>query len=96
MKRSDPELLERITYFENIYDEALKAVEGLRAALEAYKSLEPKIRELEAYYQDGQWQKDYEADEAGEVPQNVKRGMLSEDGIYNMLTDEDFIRKYVK
>jgi hypothetical protein len=30
---------------------------------------------------------DYEADEAGEIPSTVKRGVLSEDGLYNLLED---------
>ena len=27
---------------------------------------------------------DYEADEAGELPEDLKRGILSEDGLYNL------------
>ena len=96
MKQSDLNRIERIAYFEDIYNEAWKSVERLKAALEEYKTLEPKIRELEVYYQDGQWQEDYEADEAGEIPPDIKRGMLSEDGIYDLLMDEDGIRSNLK
>ena len=31
------------------------------------------------------WKKDFAADEAGLLPQGLKRGVLSEDGIYNIL-----------
>ena len=35
----------------------------------------------------GLWQKDYEADEAGEIPADLPRGVLYEDGLYNLLED---------
>ena len=42
---------------------------------------------LKEYMDSGQWRLDYEADEAGEIPASVKRGVLSEDGLYNLLED---------
>lgn len=38
------------------------------------------------YYEGGQWLSDYKLDEQGKLPRNLKRGMLSEDGVYNFLT----------
>ena len=35
----------------------------------------------------GQWLKDFEADEKGKLPANLKRGVLSEDGLYNLLAE---------
>ena len=32
---------------------------------------------MDAYYTFGEWQEDYEADEGGEVPPDLKRGVLS-------------------
>ncbi len=32
---------------------------------------------------------DYEADEAGLIPADVRRGVLSEDGLYNLLAELD-------
>ena len=43
------------------------------------------VSELEAYYESVKWRKDFENDEAGLLPKNLKRGVLSEDGIYNLL-----------
>ena len=45
------------------------------------------IAALKEYMDSGQWRLDYEADEAGEIPASVKRGVLSEDGLYNLLED---------
>ena len=50
---------------------------------EDYRSLFENI--LTKYYEGGQWLKDYECDERGELPGNLKRGILSEDGFYNFL-----------
>ena len=65
------DIIERIEYMEALYDRA-------RAT--------GKIpRELADYYFGGQWLRDYEADERGELPEHLKRGVLSEDGIWNLL-----------
>lgn len=40
---------------------------------------------LTDYYENGQWLKDFECDERGELPSDLKRGVLSEDGIYDLL-----------
>ena len=36
---------------------------------------------LEDYMESGQWQKDFEADEAGLVPKDLPREILSEDAL---------------
>ncbi len=43
------------------------------------------VSELEAYYGSTKWIKDFEADEAQLLPKNLKRGVLSEDGICSLL-----------
>lgn len=35
----------------------------------------------------GQWLLDYEAEERGELPKNLKRGVLSQDALYNLLEE---------
>ena len=42
---------------------------------------------LFCYYDSGQWLRDYETDEAGLLPKDLKRGVLSEDAVYNFLAD---------
>ena len=49
--------------------------------------LQSLIRELEAYYTSDEWKRDLADDEAGLLPKNLKRGVLSEDGIYNLLEE---------
>ena len=45
------------------------------------------LEELLRYYEGGQWLLDYRADERGELPRDLKRGVLSEDGVWNLLTE---------
>ena len=45
----------------------------------------PSLGELVRYYEGGQWLRDYELDEQGLLPQDLKRGVLSQDGVYNLL-----------
>ena len=73
---------ERVSFYEHIFDE-------LSAAAEEGKPLPENLRSkyvlLEEYYTSGEWRKDYEADEAGMFPAVLKRGVLSEDGVYDLL-----------
>lgn len=44
-------------------------------------------RRLAAYCDSGQWLADYTADEQGHLPRWLKRGVLSQDGLYELLCD---------
>ena len=51
-----------------------------------YGQLKQKQKQkMEAYYTSRQWKDDLAMDEAGKFPEKLKRGVLSEDGIWNML-----------
>ena len=41
--------------------------------------------DLLEYYEGGQWLRDYELDEQGLLPRDLKRGVLSQDGVYDFL-----------
>ena len=45
------------------------------------------LEELRRHYEGGQWLQDYQADERGELPEGLKRGVLSQDGIWDLLTE---------
>ena len=79
----------RICRMEEILDKSGKAVRDLQEALERYIALEEEIRDLELYYTSGQWQKDFADDEAGKFPRDLKRGVLSEDAVYDFLALRD-------
>ncbi|MBP3747571.1 MAG: DUF4298 domain-containing protein [Ruminococcus sp.] len=43
------------------------------------------LRSLSDYYGSAAWKRDFAADEAGLLPQDLKRGVLSEDGVYDLI-----------
>lgn len=48
-------------------------------------ALREMVNELEAYYASDEWKLDFAADEAGRLPSSLQRGVLSEDGLYDLL-----------
>ena len=77
--------IKRIEEMEEKLNVASNAIKNLEKALKEYSKAQDGIRELAAYYASDEWKKDFEADEKGILPNDLKRGVLSEDGIYNML-----------
>ena len=67
------DIIERIKYMEALYDRAKET--GVIPS------------ELLEYYLGGQWLADYQADERGELPPDLRRGVLSQDGLWNLLTE---------
>jgi len=61
-----------------------------------FNDLALALSTLEAYYTSPAWRTDFEADEAGLLPSDLKRGVLSEDGIYNLLEDFKWVEEEVK
>jgi len=77
--------IERIKWMEQRYNNALAAIkDGAAVSLKAVKE---DIAELSKYYGSELWKQDFAADEAGKLPPDLKRGVLSEDGIWNLLSD---------
>ena len=68
------DIIQRIEYMEALYHRARETGEV--------------AGELIAYYENGQWLRDYESDERGELPSNLKRGVLSQDGLWDLLAGE--------
>ena len=81
------EQIERIKTMEQHLDRASQAVIRLSAALDDYAEAQEAIRELSAYYGSNDWKQDYADDEKGLLPHDLKRGVLSEDAIWNLLED---------
>ena len=90
------EQIERIRQMELRMKRVAKAVVKLSAALENYESVQEDIAALEQYYGSEAWKQDFAADEAGLLPADLKRGVLSEDGIWNLLSDASELDKRLK
>jgi len=81
----------RISEMEDRYDEVMRVLAALEEAVAEYEDFKDEIGVLDDYMNSGEWKEDYEADEAGLLPEGLKRGVLSEDGLYNLLHDADAI-----
>ena len=90
------EQIKRIKEMEQCLDIARSAVDKLSEALAEYVEAHDAIKKLMDYYESGLWRTDFEADEAGELPADLKRGVLSEDAVYDLITDETELRKWIE
>lgn len=66
-------MIERIKRMEAVYDRLQFAYD------------EVLFKELRDYYENGLWLSDYLSDERGELPPDLKRGVLSQDGVWELL-----------
>ncbi len=76
--------IKRIQKMEEKLDTSAAAVQALEAAFELYKNA--PLQEVFDYYFSPQWQEDFKADERGELPPGLKRGVLAEDTVYDLFT----------
>ena len=81
------EQIERIEEMERCLDASERAVRELSEALSAFEEVQPQFRKLSDYYGSVQWMQDYEDDEEGKLPLDLKRGVLSEDAVYDLIVD---------
>ena len=77
----------RIKTMEMYFDTLLNAYHNHPDSILNDVVLQQYLQQLVDYYDNGQWLKDYELDEQGMIPMNIKRGVLSQDGLYNFFDD---------
>ena len=70
-----------------LLDRVAPGLGNLEEALDAFDGIQDDVKELAAYNEDDDWREDFEVDEAGKLPTDLKRGVLSEDGIYDVLSE---------
>ena len=87
---------ERISHYEEILNRAAATAGQTEAALDSYEQALPELSALEKYYTGRQWKEDCAADEAGQLPEGLKRGVLSQDGVWNLLERYREIRERIR
>lgn len=90
---SQAKTIERIKQMEIYLDKVTDVLSSSVQPLHDLALLENEISILMDYYENGQWLQDYEADERGEIPANLKRGVLAEDTLYNLFIDLHELKK---
>ena len=78
---------DRIQLNEQRLDRCSESLSLLAHALQLYMDAQQDLRSLEAYYSSPAWLEDKDAQERGEFPADLKCGVLSEDAVYDLLTD---------
>ena len=91
----ETEQIRRIRHSAALLTEAAAALKEARDPAGTAASIAPAVRELEAYYGSEQWKKDFADDEAGLLPKDLKRGVLSEDAVYDLLEEYGELRKTI-
>lgn len=85
METSREEQVKRIAYYEGLMQ---RASDILRSGSRiGFARLQEQVKELSAYYGSDLWKQDFEDDEKGLLPSDLRRGVLSEDGIYDLLSE---------
>lgn len=79
------EAADRIRRMELCFDALQAAADQRPAAIREDPSLKRLLQKLTQYYESGLWRRDYELDEKGCFPPELKRGVLAQDAVYNFL-----------
>ena len=89
-------LVERVKRMEEASNRVEDMLSRLNQGLDDYTKVQHEIEMLETYLDSKQWMADFEADEAGKLPEDMPRGVLSEDGLYDLLSRvEDVKERFV-
>ena len=79
------DVIARIQQMEQYFDEVLQALDTNPEAIYEDTDFQHMLEMLSEYMDSRQWMLDYECDERGELPENLKRGVLSQDALYDLL-----------
>ena len=93
MMEEKEQQIERISQMERHLVQTRAALTRLEAALDKWDDAQEGLAKLKAYYDSEQWKQDYADDEAGLLPAGLRRGVMSEDAVWNLLTDITALEK---
>ena len=79
----------RINRMSEAFDRLSRVSAILGEKAEELETIASDVDYLKEYVVSGQWIQDFEADENGEIGPGVNRSVLSEDGLYNLMSDLD-------
>ncbi len=81
----DEERIERIKKMEEKLDNVQPKLNSFEESLNNIKNVIQDVKILSEYYSSKEWKEDFQADEDGKIPKDIKRGVLGEDTLYNLL-----------
>ncbi len=95
-KKYDSEQVGRIKRNEEAFNRVAASVSALKEAIKSYDDVSEDIKSLTEYYDSSDWKKDSSDDDNNLIPNDLKRGVLSEDGIYNLLDEVKELNQILK
>lgn len=87
MEKQIEQATDRIKNMESVFDFLQNMVKKYSVSVCKQDWFKAQLNNLLDYYENGNWQADYTLDEQGMIPHNLKRGVLSQDGVYNFISD---------
>lgn len=81
------ETISRIQTMEQHLDEILEAMQQTQEPAKLLPVIGRQLAILTQYYESGQWMEDYDTDARGQLPKDLKRGILAQDTFYNLLSE---------
>ena len=76
----------RVGRWEQVYDQLREAAKQAPASVHRDETLREFLQQLTEYYEGGQWREDYMQDARGLLPPTMKKGVLSKDGVRDLLS----------
>ena len=92
----DNKLIARVRKMEDDFNMVRDIMNDMEMAVYNFEAVQRRIDRLYNYMADGQFLKDFEADERGELPKDMPRGVLSEDALDELLIDVTLMRGRLK
>lgn len=96
VRKDNKEQIQRIAGMERRLTRASAALKRLSSALDKYEEAKADIAALASYYGSDLWKQDFADDEAGRLPASLKRGVLSEDSIWNLFEDNKELQEKIR
>ena len=84
---SNKKQIQRISEMEERFDRASAAMKLFSSELDKFETMLEDVLMLDKYYGSGNWWQDKTDDETGRLPADLKRGVLSEDAIWDLLVE---------
>ena len=81
------EAVDRIKKMEMLFELVTDTLKNEPERIDADEEIKKALNALKEYMDSGKWLEDYALDEDGGLPDELKRGVLSQDGLYNLLSE---------
>lgn len=88
--------IDRVEQMEQRLGRVVSVILEMKNALADFDAVQEDVRQLDDYLGSDDWNSDLIADEAGLLPPDLKRGVLSEDGIWNALEEYRVMKVRIK